>query len=435
MFGWPKRIFIAGCVAALVLGSASYLALRDQRTARDDGGGRSSPGGPPAVPLESPGGADLVVRPPPSEDPGAAPAGGSGEESRRSRRQKDGTDRGSGTAAVRGDPGAGDGAARKIDPRDIPPSAITDALLRQALRHSSAPLGEALRKALEGEERGPLLGLLIANLTEHGTRFTSEELPLLIEALKGAPGHEIQSLLLAHLDRMEASPEKTAAYLDYLKGSPSPSHAVEVVDRLAKARAPETVGGLLEVLEGGSTHKARRRIVEVLGEIGDPAAVGALARNLGSSEDAGERQASLRALAAIGDRSALEAILGHAAVEENRSALGILASLDARKDPDSVPLLAGALLDRTYPDFQLAILRKLARDGDPRIERTVQRAIDRSDAPKVQGAAADALAAFGTRDSLAYLQAKAIEATDPAARRAYERAARRIAQRIEAAGR
>ncbi len=266
-----------------------------------------------------------------------------------------------------------DSDVSKLDPREIPPEAITDALLRQALRHSSRPLADALPAALESGEKGPLqgplMGLLIANLTEKGTRFTAEELPLLFETLAAAKGHEIQSLLLAHIDRIDAPGEKAAGFIEFLRASPSASHAEGAIQRLAKLGTPEAVEGLADLLRDGSENIPRRRLIRALGETGNAKAVGPLADAIARSEDPAERLAGLKALGVLGTAAATEAILSFASRGEDRGAIEVLRGLDAGKDRDIVPVLAESLLGRSHPGFQIAVLHKLGGIGNPRPER------------------------------------------------------------------
>jgi HEAT repeat protein len=308
---------------------------------------------------------------------------------------------------------------------------ITDKLLEKAIRQNSAPLAEALEKALDKEDKGPLTGLLIANLTEKGTKFTEEEIPLLMDALKGESSHEVQSLLLEHLERIDAPDEKLEGYLSYLRESPTPTHASEVVEQLASSKSPRAVDGLVEILDEGELPRGRRQIMEALGKMGDPSAVDSLSRILQDPESKGDQAASLKALAAIGDRTALGAILGHAAQENNRYALQAIQEIDTRKHPDAVPVLGDALLERSYPAYQLAILRKLSRDGDQRVERSVQRAMDKMENRQVIAAAADSLSRFGSEKSMIYLQEKMMQTADPYTKKNLERAIRRISARIE----
>ncbi len=443
MLDWQKRIILAGGLAALILGSAGTFLLlgtggppaeENRKTGSLPGGSSPEEGfGSFAERIQGPGS-------PRSRAPSSSPddnGGASGEKGisplASSRQEKRAARKAERQASLEASAAGREGRRQgKLRPQDIPDSMITEKLLQKALQQNSGPLAEALERALQEEDSGPLLGLLIANLTEKGTNFSPEEVPQLLDALKGESSHEVQSLLLKHLERIDAPQEKLNGYLSYLKESESPSHADEVVGLLAKTKSPEAVDGLIEILDQGELPRSRRRIMEALGEMGDPVAVESLSKVLENPENRAEQGISLKALASIGDKTAVAAILGYASQENNRFALQAIEQIDTRKNPDAVPILGDALLERSYPAYQLAILRKLSSSGDPRIERSVQRAIDQTDNRQVLAAAVDSLSRFGTKKSIAFFQEKINQSPDPNTQKVYLRAMRRIQMRLEA---
>jgi hypothetical protein len=218
-------------------------------------------------------------------------------------------------------------------------------------------------EALEGEDLARLQGLLISELTEKGTKFTAEDVPLLFDALLEVDDYGLQKLALTHLERMEGSPEEmVGGYLDYLENSARPAHAEDVFKRLVELGGDETVQGLGDLVRRTEDDRLRRQAAQALGDLKDPRGVPAIRDALASLENPVEGRYYAQALARLGGREAISTLVDYAARDGNEAAL---TSLREIRDPEVGPILSRELNGRTSEPYQRAALQKLAALGDP----------------------------------------------------------------------
>ncbi|MBN1420284.1 MAG: HEAT repeat domain-containing protein [Planctomycetes bacterium] len=287
-------------------------------------------------------------------------------------------------------------------------------------------LTEALTDALAGQDLAELQGILIASLTEKGTRFALEDLPLLFEALSGSRDYGLQKLALTHLSRLDGVPEEmVAGYLDYLRSAERPALAAEAFREITRAGGDPALNGLVDFLRETPSETMRWQAAQALGELGDARAVPTLSEFLHAIEEPRQAFPLAQSLIRVGGREAISSVLEYAAREGNEASLGALQQI---RDSDAAPIIAESLNRRASEPYQIIALRKIRELGNSDVVPALARYLDRATG-RVQGDAIETLASL--RDPRA---ARTLE--EFAARQTDERLASRAqrgAQRVRAA--
>lgn len=161
-------------------------------------------------------------------------------------------------------------------------------------------LKSAIGDALDEEDWAALEGLLASALTESGSRFTPDDLPVLFESLGEAGDEGVQRVVLLHLRRVEAPSELlVAGYIECLSDRQRRIDDEAIMDQLVALGGEAAVDGLVEILEDSPAVPMTRAAASALGKLAHPRALPALTRLLDEAapllaEDAVKAIAELR---------------------------------------------------------------------------------------------------------------------------------------------
>jgi hypothetical protein len=169
------------------------------------------------------------------------------------------------------------------DPDDLDdPAAVTLDRPRDGSESGSDPLDmeelkNAIADALDEENWATVGELLASALTEQGSRFTLDDLPVLFESLGEVGDEGVQELILVHLRRIEAPPELlVAGYIGCLSNRERFADDQAIMDQLVALGGEAAVDGLVEILEDSPAMPMTRAAANALGKLAHPRALPAL---------------------------------------------------------------------------------------------------------------------------------------------------------------
>jgi len=339
------------------------------------------------------------------------------------------TARGSGPRGRR--PGSGSFPSRTTPPESGSAPRATSEAVRpksEVPELSGAARRKALTEAIANEDGDALRDILQSSLTEEGTRFAAEDLPLLFEALSGTRDDGLQKLALTHLSRMEGAPEvMVKGYLDYLRASERPALAGEVFREITRAGGDPALHGLAGILRETPSETMRWQAAQALGELRDARAIPALSGILDSIQEPRQAYPIAQSLIKIGGREAISSVLEYAAREGNEASLSALQEL---RDRDAAPILAESLTRRASEAYQVIALQRIRQLGNPEVIPALARYLD-SAKGRAQGDAIDTLATLRDPRAARTLEEFAARQSDQKLAHRAQRGAQKVRAALE----